>query len=253
MYSGSSARLDYQRRLELNTQDSDEDVLFRQEMNYPERGAGGFSILRRAGAGENRASPPVQQLDVSEYVTASKAGSERGRRRHQRIGPVSAVRMSAEASIRRIESLQGAGKKIPTHSQRGTPPWRRAPVGGRSGRQATHAAAAQCKRATASQGAAECTASQARREHAAAQTGSLRLPSERLRRIPAEATSGRLLRGASCSTSHGTWVEADTGHDKCHERHRQPGHPQLGQVWAECRLAVLRRYVQRLPGIQEEV
>jgi hypothetical protein len=82
-YSGSSARADYRRRLELNTQDRDEDVLFRQEMNYPERGAGGFSGLRRAGAGENRGSPPVQQLDVSEYVTASEAGSERGRRRHR--------------------------------------------------------------------------------------------------------------------------------------------------------------------------
>jgi hypothetical protein len=52
-------------------------------MNYPERGAGGFSGLRRAGAGENRASLPVQQLEVSEYVTASEAGSERGRSRHR--------------------------------------------------------------------------------------------------------------------------------------------------------------------------
>ncbi len=75
--------MDYRRRLELNTQDSNEDVLFRQEMNYPEREAGGFSGLWRAGAGENRASPPVQQLDVSEYVTASEAGSERGRSRHR--------------------------------------------------------------------------------------------------------------------------------------------------------------------------
>jgi hypothetical protein len=58
-YSGSSARVDYRRRLEMNTQDSDEDTLFRQEMRYPERGAGGFSGPRRAGAGENRASPPV--------------------------------------------------------------------------------------------------------------------------------------------------------------------------------------------------
>jgi hypothetical protein len=82
-YSGSSARVDYRRRLEMNTQDSDEDVLFRQEMRYPERGAGGFSGIRRAGAGENRASPPVQQLDVSEYLTASEAGSERGRSRHR--------------------------------------------------------------------------------------------------------------------------------------------------------------------------
>ena len=52
-------------------------------MNYPGRGAGGFSGLRRAGAGESRGSQPVQQLDVSEYMTASEAGSERGRRRHR--------------------------------------------------------------------------------------------------------------------------------------------------------------------------
>jgi hypothetical protein len=45
-YSESSARVDYRRRLELNTQDSDEDVLFRQEMRYTERGAGGFSSIR---------------------------------------------------------------------------------------------------------------------------------------------------------------------------------------------------------------
>jgi hypothetical protein len=36
-YSGSSARVDYRRRLEMNTQDSHEDALFRQEMRYPER------------------------------------------------------------------------------------------------------------------------------------------------------------------------------------------------------------------------
>jgi hypothetical protein len=51
----------------------------RQEMRYPERGAGGFSGLRRAGAGKSRASLPVQQLDVSEYLTASEVGSEGGR------------------------------------------------------------------------------------------------------------------------------------------------------------------------------
>jgi hypothetical protein len=82
-YSSSSARADYQRRLELNNQDSDEDVLFRREMNYPERGAGGFPGTRQAGAGESRGSPPAQQLDESEYATASEAGSERGRRRHR--------------------------------------------------------------------------------------------------------------------------------------------------------------------------
>jgi hypothetical protein len=82
-YSGSSARVDYRRQLELNTQDSDEDVLFRQEMRYPERGAGGFSSLRRAGAGESRDSSPVQPLEVSEYQTASESAFERGRSRHR--------------------------------------------------------------------------------------------------------------------------------------------------------------------------
>jgi hypothetical protein len=57
-------------------------------------------------------------------------------------------------------------------------------------------------------------------KHATAKAGPLRLPSERLRRILAEASSSRLLRGASCSTSHGTWVGGNTGHDQCHERHR---------------------------------
>ncbi|MFN9942691.1 MAG: hypothetical protein ACK56I_24815, partial [bacterium] len=35
-YSSSSARADYRQRLELNAQDSDVDILFRREMNYPE-------------------------------------------------------------------------------------------------------------------------------------------------------------------------------------------------------------------------
>ena len=83
MYSGSSTRADYRQRLELNAQDSDEDVLFRREMNYPEREAGGFPGLQRAGAGESRGSPSMQQQDESEYATASEAGSERGRSRHR--------------------------------------------------------------------------------------------------------------------------------------------------------------------------
>jgi hypothetical protein len=81
-YSGSSARMDYRRRLELNTQDSDEDALFRQEMRYPEIGAGGFSNLRRVGAGESRDSPPAQLLE--EYQTASELASERGRSRYRK-------------------------------------------------------------------------------------------------------------------------------------------------------------------------
>ena len=46
-YSSSSARADYRRRLELNTQDSDEDVLFRREMNYPERGRSASTSWRQ--------------------------------------------------------------------------------------------------------------------------------------------------------------------------------------------------------------
>ncbi len=64
--SGPSARADYRLRLELNAQDSDEDVFF-----------------QRAGAGENRRSPPERQQDESEYATAYEAGSERGRRRYR--------------------------------------------------------------------------------------------------------------------------------------------------------------------------
>jgi hypothetical protein len=117
-YSSSSARVDYRGQLEMNTQDSDEDALFRQEIGYPERGVGGFSGLWRAGAGESRASPPVQQLDVLEYLTVFEAGSERGKSRyrgHQEDRPVPVVRRSAETSIRRIRSLLVAGKRILTH------------------------------------------------------------------------------------------------------------------------------------------
>ena len=108
-YSSSSTRADYRQRLELNAQDSDEDILFRREMNYPERGAGGFSGLQRAGAGENRGSPPAHQQDESEYATASEAGSERGRRRHRDHQD---DRPSAGASIGRTGGLPDAGEKI---------------------------------------------------------------------------------------------------------------------------------------------
>ncbi len=53
-YSGSSARVDYRRRLELNMQDSDEDVLFRQEIGTGREGpeasqASGELVQERAG------------------------------------------------------------------------------------------------------------------------------------------------------------------------------------------------------------
>ncbi len=67
----------------------------------------GASTPLGGGSGENRASPPVQQLDVSEYVTASEAGV--GTEGTRRIGPVSAVRMLAKASIRRIGNCRVQG------------------------------------------------------------------------------------------------------------------------------------------------
>ncbi len=82
-YSGFFSRVDYRQQLELNARDSDEDVLFQQELRYPERGARGFSSLRRAGAEESRNSPPVQLLEELEYQKASKSASERGRRQHR--------------------------------------------------------------------------------------------------------------------------------------------------------------------------
>jgi hypothetical protein len=182
-HSGSSARADYRRRLELNTQDSNEDVLFRQEMNYPERGVGGFSGLRRAGAGESRGSPPVQQLDVSEYMTASEAGSERGRRRHRGY--------QDDRPSRRPKLRSGGSRACRVQGRRSRPTgrcgasaWERTPLGRRRGGRATYAAAAQCERATAAQRTIGRTASQARREYAAAQA--------------------RPLGGASGSTGHGT-------------------------------------------------
>jgi hypothetical protein len=42
-FSASSVRLDYQRQLEMNTQDSEEDMLFRREIRYTSRErSGGF-------------------------------------------------------------------------------------------------------------------------------------------------------------------------------------------------------------------
>jgi hypothetical protein len=75
-YSGSSATVDYRQQLELNTQDRDEDVLFRQEMQYLERGTGCLSNLRRASGGESSDSPPMQLLEESEYQPASESASE---------------------------------------------------------------------------------------------------------------------------------------------------------------------------------
>jgi hypothetical protein len=77
-FLGSSAWVNYQRLLEMNTQDSNEDVLFRQEMRYPERGAGGFSNIRGAEGEERRASPPVQPPEEQRRPLGSKLAPEQG-------------------------------------------------------------------------------------------------------------------------------------------------------------------------------
>jgi hypothetical protein len=117
-YSSSSARADYRRRLELNAQESDEDVLFRREMNYPQRGAGGFSGLQQAGAGR------AEDLRLCNSRT-SQSTRQRPRRAQReagddteatrRTGPVIAARMWLGASTRRIGGLSDAGERIRIH------------------------------------------------------------------------------------------------------------------------------------------
>jgi hypothetical protein len=63
----------------MNTQDSDEDALLRQQKGYPERGAGGFSSIRRADGGEHRASPPVQTPEELRRPLGSELAPEQGR------------------------------------------------------------------------------------------------------------------------------------------------------------------------------
>jgi hypothetical protein len=62
-FSGSSGRVDYSRRLEMNTQDSDEDVLLRQDRSFPKRGTGGSASSGQADGGDLRASLPVQRSE----------------------------------------------------------------------------------------------------------------------------------------------------------------------------------------------
>jgi len=152
-YSGSSARVDYRRRLELNTQDSEEDVLFRQEMRYPERGTGGFSNLRRAGAGESRDSPPVQPLEASEYQTASESASERGRSQHrghledrpsagrEEIGGIADHKEPESASCRRQE--RGSPARA-SHHFGSSRPWAGAAAADRPPMPPRHSASAPC-------------------------------------------------------------------------------------------------------------
>ena len=106
-YSGSSARADYRRRPELNTQDSDEDVLFRREMNYPEKGAGGFSGLDEPVQGR------AEDLRLHSNWT-SRSMRQRPRPAQREVegdteitrmrGPALAMRTRVEASTRRTRT-----------------------------------------------------------------------------------------------------------------------------------------------------
>jgi hypothetical protein len=48
-------------------------------MRYPERGAGGFSNIRRAEGEESKASPPVQLPEEPRRPLGSEPAPERGR------------------------------------------------------------------------------------------------------------------------------------------------------------------------------
>jgi hypothetical protein len=65
-------------QLEMNAQDSDEDVLFQQEMRYPERGVGGSANIGQAEREERRASPQVQLLEEPRIPLGSEPAPERG-------------------------------------------------------------------------------------------------------------------------------------------------------------------------------
>ncbi len=113
-FLGSSAWVNYQRLLEMNTQDSNEDVLVRQEMRYPERGAGGFSNIRGAEGEERRASPPVQPPEEPRRPLGSKLAPEQGRsllRRSRRTNLTLVLRKTwpKQVSAARSWSLQAAG------------------------------------------------------------------------------------------------------------------------------------------------
>jgi hypothetical protein len=56
----------------MNTQDSDDDVLFRQDRRYRERGAGGFASGERADGRDQQVSLPVQPPEGVRYPQASE-------------------------------------------------------------------------------------------------------------------------------------------------------------------------------------
>ncbi len=152
-----------------------------------------------------------------------------------------AVRRSEKMPIRRNQSLPAAEEKIGTHW-----PARVTTLGavdpGRAWRPTDHL----CRRGTVRMH--PCLPGDRRACHL---PGVVRVCSSQ------GGTGMTHLRGATAAPCRGSLSlrQANgrgTGHP-CHERHRQPGHPQFRQICAECGLTLLRRHVQGLPSVQEEV
>jgi hypothetical protein len=106
----------------MNIQDSDEDVLFWQEIRYPERGAGSFSNIRRAEGEESRDSPPVQPQEEPRLPLGPELAPERGRSLLRTSpkdgGGASLEEDGAEAGIGNVEP-ESAGRRS---MRRGFPP-----------------------------------------------------------------------------------------------------------------------------------
>jgi hypothetical protein len=99
-------------------------VLFRQEMGYPERGAGGFSNLRRAGGRKNRDSPPAQLLEESEYQRASEERGPPASASHH-FGSSRPWAGAAAADRPPMPPRHGASPPLPPRGPQGVPPpWR---------------------------------------------------------------------------------------------------------------------------------
>ncbi len=118
----SSVRPDYRRQLEMDTQDSEEDFLFRGSRRYPNRGAGAFSSASRGdqrpsgsfssyGRGAAQSGPPPRQPSQStppelerrgQQWERSEQSQERGRREER------SQRSRGDQSLRRIGISAGA-------------------------------------------------------------------------------------------------------------------------------------------------
>jgi hypothetical protein len=107
-FPGSLCQVDYRRRLEMNTQDSDKDVLFRQDRTYPDRGAPrGFTSGGRADGGDHRAFLPMQPLEELRHTLVPESSRERGR---------SPARRTPDESSRRAREIGASAERGISHA-----------------------------------------------------------------------------------------------------------------------------------------